>query len=111
MGAFKDRLASLKSHQKITAKEIAKFCDVSPVTVFKWLGGRSVPRMQHMAKLAGMLGVTSDYLVHGDQEPKREAAIEKLRAALPNLSTKQIMLIVELSDEFLGKNQPPKFIS
>lgn len=105
MGAFKDRLATLKRRNKMTAKEVAAKCDVAPSTVFSWLAGTSIPRMGNMTKLAAAMDVTSDYLVHGDRPVDREAAVDKLRLTLPSLTTHQILILAQLSAELAAGNK------
>jgi transcriptional regulator with XRE-family HTH domain len=98
-----ERLRELKQKRRVTAKEIAKASGVSPQTVYGWLAGK-VPRSKHLASVASFLGVTTDYLVHGDQAGPRSELIQELRACVPQLTTSQLIVLLMMARELARKN-------
>lgn len=52
-------------------KQVAASLGVSAPTVSEWEGGKKNPKPEHLAQLADLLGVTTDYLL--DREPTQRA--------------------------------------
>jgi SOS-response transcriptional repressor LexA len=47
--------------------ELARHAGVSPQAVQQWISGKTVPRGNHLAKVADYLGVTRSFLLYGEQ--------------------------------------------
>ena len=76
---------------RLTNADIAKRLRRPKGTVDGWLGGTRTPRAGDIAALADVLGVTADYLLHGDEELTRRredqatAVIDALTARVAEL--------------------------
>lgn len=105
MEEFKDRLRALSKARRLTAKDIAKVCGVSPKTVYDWRMGAYMPRQKTLAPLAEVLGTTTDYLIHGDMDRHRAEIIRELRSIVPRLTSSQLSAILTVAREFQQQNQ------
>ena len=59
------RIRKLKEDKGISDKEIAETLMVSSQAVSKWMYGKSLPDIEHLYNLAGLFGVSVDYLISG----------------------------------------------
>jgi len=98
--AFSVRLRRLKEDRRVTAKEIAKACGVSPQTVYGWLAGKS-PKYKHLASLSEYFGTTTDYLVHGNRSTERIATARELIRIGPKLTDSQLNLLLMMARELV----------
>lgn len=103
MAGLEHRLRALKNERRVTAKEIARGCGVSPQSVQNWLSGKT-PRSKHLASLSSYFGVSTDYLVHGERDAQREGIEQELAKLLPQLSTSQIYAVLIIVRELGSKN-------
>lgn len=73
---FADRFARLRRHKELSNAEIAAATGVIPKTVSMWAAGQE-PKGAALLKLAELLDVSADYLLHGTPVPakSREALI------------------------------------
>lgn len=62
---FGRMLKRLREDRGISRREFATLCDSSPKTIFKYEQGKMIPRVDSLARIAEVLGVTLDYLVKG----------------------------------------------
>lgn len=63
------RLARAKRKRSVSNQELAKVTDVHPNTVSKWLSDVQTPDAEALDILARTLGVTTTWLLHGDNAP------------------------------------------
>lgn len=100
---MEQRLRELKNNRRVTAKEIARACGVSPQAVQSWLSGKS-PRSNHLASLSAYFGVTVDYLAHGERDAQRAEIEQELAQLLPQLNTKQLYAVLIIVREIDANN-------
>lgn len=58
-----DRIKVLREHQNKTQAELAKQLGITRSSVNAWESGISVPSTQYIVELAGIFGVSTDYLL------------------------------------------------
>lgn len=102
MPTFHERLRKLKKKRRVTAKEIARACQVAPQSVYGWLNDVS-PRSIHMASLSSFFGVTTDWLVNGNQSPTRTEIVRELREIIPQLTEAELRALLAVAREFSKK--------
>lgn len=61
------RLKSLRKSKKLTQQQIADAIGVSKTSVIYWEKDENLPKHDSLMTLAQILGVTSDYLLHGKE--------------------------------------------
>lgn len=60
-----ERIARCRQERGLTRKELAKLVYVTTQSVYYCESGRSMPRIDTLARMADIFGVTIDYLVRG----------------------------------------------
>lgn len=98
MPEFPHSLRKLKRRRSLTAKQIASACGVSTQTVYGWLNGK-MPRINHLNSLSAYLGVSKDYLLHGDNPEDVSRLLAELNAILPHLTQSQLYALVVVARE------------
>jgi transcriptional regulator with XRE-family HTH domain len=68
MSTTVDRIFSLLDKRGIEQKEFARLIGTSDKTVSAWKTGRAKSYTKYLAKIAEVLGVTTDYLVNGNSD-------------------------------------------
>lgn len=91
-----DRIKSLRESQGLTQAELAKKLGITRSSVNAWEMGISTPQTQYIIELASIFKVSSDYILGIE----RTSAIDVSR-----LSSKQVILISELIEQFRGLNK------
>ena len=80
------RIKQARIRAGITQENVAEIVGVSRTAVTRWEQGEIEPRLDHLAALAGLFGVTADHLL-GLEPGQREAAPELSDEALAALWT------------------------
>lgn len=57
------RISNYIASSGLSIEEVAEHCMVARQTVYKWRKGKCVPKVDQLATLAGLFGVTIDDLV------------------------------------------------
>ena len=64
------RINKLIAEKGYTKKYVAEKLGVSPQTVFKWINkAEAMPSIDNIVRLSILLGVTTDYILKGDEPP------------------------------------------
>lgn len=69
--SFGWRLQNLASARRLEQSDISERLGVGLSRVGNWFHGRNFPRRSERMRLAGLLGVTVEYLIHGAEENSR----------------------------------------
>lgn len=93
--AFALRLGNLAEMKRLTQTDIAEKLGVSLSRVSNWFQGRNYPRRADRPKLAQMLGVTLEFLIHGTTEAGNYTTekVQEARALLGGDPMRQIPVI------------------
>ena len=62
------RICALRKAKGLKQEELAERLEVSAQAVSKWENGQTCPDISLLPRLAGVFGVTTDYLLTGEQE-------------------------------------------
>ncbi|MCU4639321.1 LexA family protein [Acinetobacter courvalinii] len=68
METLGNRLKSLRKSKKLTQQQIADAIGVSKTSVIYWEKDENLPKHDSLMNLSQILGVTSDYLLHGKDD-------------------------------------------
>ncbi|MCD8008102.1 MAG: helix-turn-helix domain-containing protein [Clostridiales bacterium] len=71
-GTLGERLSALMKERQMTQKELAIKAGVTEAAVSHYIKGDRCPRSSVLARLANVLGTTSDYLMGGDAQDSDE---------------------------------------
>lgn len=62
------RLRQIMDRKNITVKDIQQYLNLSCVqSIYRWLGGYSMPTVDHLYALSGLFQVPIDYLIVGNR--------------------------------------------
>ncbi len=76
--AFSARLSQLLTDRQMSQKELAKKAEITEAAVSHYLKGDRTPRSSVLARIASVLGTTSDYLMEGTpQDHEKELGYAK----------------------------------
>ncbi|MBZ9654691.1 helix-turn-helix domain-containing protein [Phyllobacterium lublinensis] len=96
MDTLGGRISRARDAKSMSVREVAGRIGVKPQTVMAWESDRSEPRANRLVMLAGFLGVTPTWLIHGiGQSPVEDNADESasgLSAEIRTLKEHQQML-------------------
>ncbi len=85
------RIAALRSQAGMSQAELAKRLSVSPSAVGMYEQGRREPSMDRIVALAGIFGVTTDYLLTGQLlTPGDRLAMERVLEAIRAKADREI---------------------
>lgn len=73
--SFKDRLIEARVARAMSQTNLAHGAGIAPGQISRYEQGKNVPRPHILAKLAGVLGVNADWLMHGNAESREETQI------------------------------------
>ncbi len=92
---FALRLQNCATVKRLEQTDIAERLGVSLSRVGNWFQGRNFPRRSERARLAEVLGVTVDFLIHGRAENYRitPAGVEEARAEYGGGAVREIPVI------------------
>lgn len=77
------RIAALAKERRLSQKLLAEKMNVAPVTIHRWMSGKSYVDNKYLSELAGVLGTTSDYLRgHTDARTHEEQMKEAERCGV-----------------------------
>lgn len=66
-------LRQLRLSRGVSQDVVAEACDISRVALTRYENGQRVPRIEIASRLADYYGVSVDYLLGNDSQPKSEA--------------------------------------
>lgn len=72
MKGFKERLIELMRTSKYTQRELARMVGVTESAMSQYISGDREPKIGVVANLATALNTTTDYLLNGDTEDKKD---------------------------------------
>ena len=88
------RIAALRRHRNWSQGELAHQLNISPSAIGMYEQGRREPSLDTAARIAGVFGVSLDYLITGvPQEAERrgleEMVLQRIRAAEDTLALRE----------------------
>lgn len=88
-----ERIAEKRKEQGLTQAELAEKMLVTRQTVSRWEAGMALPDIERVAELAGILGVSCDYLLKDDEQmpsdaPSKPPAVSRLLQGLKGKTVK-----------------------
>lgn len=84
------RIREIRKERSLTQEQLAELADISVDFLSLVETGRSSMSVQNLAKIAGALDVTSDYLIYGKTAYIENEKINTMLAALPIEIQKQV---------------------
>ena len=66
----------LRDLKGLKDSDVSKGADVSKSTFSDWKSGRSTPKKDKLIRIANFFGVSVDYLMTGEENPKKKQADE-----------------------------------
>lgn len=76
---FPQRLRKAMSQNRLSQSDVARAVEYTPTAVWNWLQGNTLPRAETLTALAGILGVSEDWLRDGDSsEPEERPAPQQI---------------------------------
>lgn len=118
MKQFGRRLRKLRTDKGLSQADLARLAKTHPMQVGKYERGESFPAVETLVALSRALEVSVDYLLTGDEEPRRDESafnfpllLEKLRELDRELDKKEIATILDFLDAFLAKKRIKKMMS
>lgn len=90
-----ERIRQAMEKKNVTPKDIQKYMNLSCVqTVYHWLGGKSIPSIDNLYALSGLLGMSMDSLVCGNRprivRPHEDAFYERTNSYYMRLSDMRV---------------------
>ena len=81
---FKDRLREEIEYKGLSVKELANLVNISYSTMLSYIDARgTLPNVETAVKIAGVLGVTVEYLVNGATSEKQKEYASSPEAVQP----------------------------
>lgn len=97
MSEFSERITDIMSKRNITQKQLAEMANVTESAMSYYVNGTRTPRIQVLSRLAGVLGVSADYLLGtGQPEAESESPYQYLERNLAKLSPDQMTKAVRI---------------
>ena len=90
-----DRIKSLRAQRGLTQTELSKQLGITRSSVNAWEMGISVPSTQYIVELAGIFGVSTDYLLGVDTSASISVA---------GLDDDDVRIVHALIEHLRGKN-------
>jgi transcriptional regulator with XRE-family HTH domain len=91
MSIFSDRINGIMSKRHISQKQLANWANVTESAMSYYVNGARTPRIQVISRLAGLLGVTTDYLLGADvPEKENESQFQYIQRNLAKLNPEQL---------------------
>ena len=113
MSEFSERINDMMNKRRITQKQLAEMANVTESAMSYYVNGARTPRIPVLSRLAGVLGVTTDYLLGAERpEPENESTYQFLLRNLRKLHPEQLekaaqILCIVFADEFDEKVVSP----
>mgnify|MGYP006282025043 FL=1 len=106
---FKDRLKQARAKKGLSQNQLAKEVGVHVTNISRYERGENRPTSQVLTKLANVLDVTADYLMHGSLDDLASSSItdKELLAQfkkVASLSNERKAIVKELIEAFLIKS-------
>lgn len=95
--SFASRIAALRLQNALTAADLAKLANVTPAAVWNWEKNGITPRPATIDVLASKLGVTSKFLLTGEQNESHPPDLPPfhLRNMLARASLEELVQAIE----------------
>lgn len=90
-----DRIKSLRAQRGLTQTELSKQLGITRSSVNAWEMGISVPSTQYIVELAGIFGISTDYLLGVDSSASISVA---------GLDDDDVQIVHALIEHLRGKN-------
>ncbi len=90
-----DRIKSLREQRGLTQTELSKQLGITRSSVNAWEMGISVPSTQYIVELAGIFGISTDYLLGVDSSASISVA---------GLDDDDVQIVHALIEHLRGKN-------
>lgn len=106
--AFGARVKALRKQRGWTQKELAAKLGVRPAHLNKYESGLHAPPIEKLAELAGILGVSLDYLVTGDPAegvPLHNTRLLDRFRKLQDFAADDQETVIKLVDAYIVKHQ------
>ena len=95
---FRANLRAVLDSRNLTVKELSVLTGIAKGTLDCYLGARaSMPPANIAAKIAGVLGVSVEYLVSGQELKKQENSISAIIQILVELNERDVETVLTLS--------------
>lgn len=99
------RINTLLAKKDITKAEFYEKCGVTSASFSQWNTGKSKPRLKNIERIAKFLGVSSEYLLYGEESPAQD--IKKARPAdgeaLSDMQLEAIEFVKSLPEDKLNR--------
>lgn len=108
---FRQNLVDLRKERQLTQMQLAELLDVQPRIISRWETGDTKPQFDHIVRLAEVLEVTLDQLVHGSEptDPNgfdiRNKRLKELCRRVDELGSEDQDVICHLMDSVIRKEQ------
>lgn len=79
------RINALLAKKNISKAEFYEKCNLTSASYSNWNTGKTRPKMKNIEKIARFLGVTSEYLLYGDEAEKEKAPDPKTEGVSPTV--------------------------
>ncbi len=73
-----ERYCELRNSRNLRDADVAAGAKIGKSTFSDWKSGRSIPKHDKLEKIASFLGVSSEYLLHGDDIFKNDENIKDI---------------------------------
>jgi len=103
--AFISRYEAILREKKIAKGTFYEACGISDAAVSQWRKGKTAPSMKSIGRIAGFLGVTTEYLLTGIETEKAPALTEKDKRDVAK-DVYKIMESLESSGELMFDGVP-----
>lgn len=94
---FYERLTALMKERGLSHKMLENALGISNGSVSKW--NKSTPNVKTLKKLEGYFGVTTDYLLTGEESIEETAKLDVRLTELDNRLKEYVLKLSQLSDE------------
>jgi len=99
------RIVLLRERLEMSRVRLAKRVGVDPSRLGKWERGQHQPLIHHLAKLAAVLGVPIDALIHGEMPPPNAEPV--LATSLRDMIADAVSTLNRVLDPKPGRRPPP----
>ena len=102
---FVARINALLAKKDIAKAEFYEKCGVTSASFSQWNTGKSKPRLKNIERIANFLGVSSEYLLYGEESPAQDTKKERLAdgEALSDTQSEAIEFVKSLPDDKLKR--------
>ena len=101
---FAYRLKTVREERHLTQSQVAAGCGINRSTIANYESGASVPKYAQLRPLANYLGVSTDYLLYGEDsyDPDLSRNTNILLQTLRGASEKEIAQAIKIVEALKG---------